>query len=95
MTRNKPTEKTKALILKHRQEETQKLIRENLDMSMLLNCRAGKLLKKGTPFIVVSIKEDYYPMVYRTIRTSEKRKGTWTEQCETDFWCAITDWMEK
>ena len=51
----------------------------------LLNCRAGKLLKKGKPFIVVANDESYFTSVYLVIRESEKAKGTWTEECERCF----------
>lgn len=51
----------------------------------LLQCRAGKLLLKGKPFIVIANDEPYFTTVYLIIRESEKAKGTWTEECERCF----------
>ncbi len=51
----------------------------------LLSGRAGKLLKKGKPFIVVANDEPYFTAVYLIIREAEKAKGRWTEECEQWF----------
>lgn len=51
----------------------------------LIDCRAGKLLLKGKPFIVVANDETYFTSVYLLIRVSEQAKGTWLEECETCF----------
>lgn len=59
--------------------------------TLLETTRAGKLLLKEKPFIVVAIDEPYFPQVYRLIRKHEKRKGTWTENCEKCF----QDWMNQ
>ena len=76
-------------------EERHKERMEHFSHKRLLeNTRAGKLLLKDKPFIVVAIDEPYYPQVYRLIRQSEKRKGTWTEQCEKDFQMFMNRWME-
>ncbi|RJP48735.1 MAG: hypothetical protein C4586_08435 [Anaerolineaceae bacterium] len=54
--------------------------------------RAGKLLKKGKPFICVAIDEPYYPQVYRLIRQHEAKKGRWTEQDEIEFQRSMSTW---
>jgi hypothetical protein len=58
---------------------------------LLETTRAGKLLLKNKPFIVVAIDEPYFPQAYRLIRSHEKRKGTWTENCEECF----QEWMDQ
>ena len=86
-------------ICPHCHKESDKEIRMDLDKQgiqaqlLLDTTRAGKLLKKGTPFIIVSIKEPYYPQVYRLIRQHELRKGTWTESCEKDFQGFMVSWF--
>lgn len=54
-------------------------------LQSLLNCRAGKLLLKGKPFVVVANDEPYYTGVYELIREAEKAKGRWTDECEEAF----------
>jgi len=71
--------------------EEQKRVAE---MEFLLDSRAGKLLKKGKPFIVVACDEPYYLEVYRLIRAYEKAKGTWTERDENVFNQTIVEWRE-
>lgn len=51
----------------------------------LLSGRAGKLLKKGKPFIVIADDETYFTTVYKTIREMETANGRWTEECERCF----------
>lgn len=46
----------------------------------LLDCRAGNLLKKGKPFVVVACDEPYFWGVYNTIRAVEKSVGTWSDE---------------
>jgi len=60
----------------------------------LLDCRAGKLLKKGKPFVVVACDEEYYMRVYAMIREDEQRKGRWTEEDEAAYRVAEGDWNE-
>ena len=54
----------------------------------LLDCRAGKLLRKHKPFIVVANDEPYFTDVYLVIRETEKAKGQWTGECERQFQAA-------
>lgn len=54
-------------------------------LGKLLDCRAGKLLMKGKPFIVVAHDEPYFTSVYLVIREAEKHKGRWTADCERTF----------
>lgn len=51
----------------------------------LLDSRAGKLLRKGKPFIVVANDEPYFTAVYATIRTHEKLTGRWNDEDERCF----------
>jgi len=51
----------------------------------MLDCRAGKLLRKHKPFIVVACDELYYPAVYDLIRRHERQSGRWTEGDEEIF----------
>ena len=48
----------------------------------LLDCRAGKLLRKGKFFLVVANDEPYFTHVYTLIRDNEKRHGRWTDADE-------------
>ena len=64
------------------------------NFSRLLDCRAGKLLLKGKPFIIVACDEPYYLDVYRTIRKHEKERGTWTQDCELQFQASVAQWVE-
>ncbi len=57
--------------------------------------RAGKLLKKGKPFIVVAHDEPYYLDVYRLIRWHERQKDRWTVEDESAFQIAMSYWMER
>jgi hypothetical protein len=75
-------------------EQSQKDLRELLDSRLLLNTRAGKLLKKNKPFIVVAIDEEYYPQVYRLIRLHEKQKGRWESEDESNFQTALQMWFD-
>jgi hypothetical protein len=49
-------------------------------MEKLLDCRAGKLLKKGKYFLVVAHDEPYFLQVYDMIREHEIAKGRWSEE---------------
>lgn len=51
---------------------------ENVTLQKLLDCRAGKLLRMGKFFVVVTKDEPYFKMVYDTIKEHEHEKGTWT-----------------
>lgn len=51
----------------------------------LLDCRAGKLLRKGKNFLVVACDEPYYMRVYHMIRNREIEIGRWTEEDEQEF----------
>jgi hypothetical protein len=73
------------------QREGEKLSRYSW---LLENTRAGKLLLKNKPFIVVAIDEPYYPEVYKLIRKNEKGKGRWTVEDEREFQQAIQAWIE-
>jgi hypothetical protein len=61
---------------------------------LLSRTRAGRLLRRGRAFIVVDIKEQYYPAVYRMIRMFEQAKGTWTDRCEVEYRKKIDKWAE-
>lgn len=61
-------------------------------LKALLDCRAGKLLKKGKRFVVVAVDEPYFSMVYGTIRQTEMQKGSWTPQCQADMDAAMAEW---
>ncbi len=91
--KNKPDKDIKEIRMELNKACKQKHIEGIQAQHLLDTTRAGKLLKKGTPFIVVSINEPYYPQVYRLIRQHELRKGTWTENCEKDFQGFIESWF--
>lgn len=55
----------------------------------LLDCRAGKLLRKGKPFLVVAIDEPYYSAVYKMIRDREMEIGRWNSEDEVKYRAAI------
>lgn len=60
----------------------------------LLSGRAGKLLKKGKTFVVVSVTEPYFRKAYEMIRAEEVRKGTWTQE-DTDLRAAaVHEWAD-
>ena len=67
---------------------------------LLLSSRAGKLLLKGKPFIVIAVDEPYYMDVYRTIRKHEQEKARWSDEDESkfrealDFWADCRVWRE-
>lgn len=69
--------------------------KELYELKSLLMCRAGKLLKKNKPFIVVARDEPYFLNVYKMIRTHEKSKGTWKKECEEDFQIAAQQWFDR
>lgn len=54
-------------------------------LEVLLDCRAGRLLKRHIPFIVVKQAEPYYCEVYGTIRQYELAKGDWTQGDENIY----------
>ena len=58
-------------------------------LETLLDGRAGKLLKKGKPFVVVACDEPYYHTVYRLIREREKAVGRWTKEDEAIYEAAL------
>ena len=68
-----------------RREVYKGLREENKKYYELLLGRAGKLLKKGKPFVVVACDEPYYLDVYRLIRRHEKEKGDWTNYDEENY----------
>ena len=51
----------------------------------MLDSRAGKLLRKGKPFVVVACDEVYYAGVYDLIRLHERQSGRWSDQDEQLF----------
>ena len=53
--------------------------------------RAGKLLAKGKPFVVVACDEPYYATVYALIREFERAKGRWTEEDESVYVACIVE----
>jgi hypothetical protein len=59
------------------------------DIAAIDKTRAGKLLRKQKPFIVIAHDEPYYLDVYATIREHEQAKGTWTEECERQYQEAV------
>ena len=61
----------------------------------ILCCRAGKLLVKRKPFIVVANDEPYFEMVYETIRENERIKGTWTPEDNDRFLAAVSESRAK
>ena len=91
MTKTQEREEMKREIKNHILHERRRLREENM---LLKTTRAGKLLLKGKPFIVVACDEPYYLETYRTIRAHERRKGTWTAKCENDFKDAVYRWMD-
>ncbi len=60
-----------------------------LSLNKLLSCRAGGLILKNKPFVVVACDEPYYLDVYRLIRQHERAKGTWDEFDEEQFMSAV------
>jgi hypothetical protein len=64
------------------------------DISDIEKTRAGKLLWKKKPFIVIANDEPYYLDVYATIREHEQNKGTWTEECERQYQEAVASSSE-
>ena len=83
-------EETRQKILKVQLDENRRLNKLEL---MLKTTRAGKLLLKKKPFIVVADDEPYYMDVYKMIRKHESTKGTWTEHCEVTFRLALEKWL--
>ena len=79
-------------------ENHRKLVRHS---NLLKTSRAGKLLLKGKPFVVVACDEGYYLDVYRTIRKHEQAKGAWDDEDERHFqeavqwWCDCGVWKEN
>jgi len=51
----------------------------------IVDNRAGKLLKKGKPFVVVAYDEPYFIEVYRLIRAREREIGRWTSEDEERY----------
>lgn len=90
----KLTTAEKRKLNKQKAEQEREERRHYLEMESLLNCRAGKLIKKGKMFIVVAVDEPYFPLVYKIIRQHEKRKHGWTAICEENFQLAINQWLE-
>lgn len=89
----KMTKKDSEKLKEYLREENKKMMERLFEAEHLLDTtRAGKLLKKGKPFIVVAIDEPYYAQVYRLIRQHEAKKGTWTQDCETAFQKAMSTW---
>jgi len=64
-------------------------------LGALLNCRAGKLLKKGKAFVVVACDEPYYNHVYEIIRRFERQKERWTDGDEVAFLEAMSGSTEE
>jgi len=91
MLTKKEEQKMKDYLREVQVEERRMLLK---DKFLLDTTRAGKLLRKGKPFIIVAIDEPYYPEVYRLIRQSETKKGTWTERCEVEFKLFMQRWMQ-
>lgn len=84
-------QKEKDLIKQMRKERYDKLAKyENL----LETTRAGKLLLKDKPFVVVAIDEPYFPQVYRLIRSHELKKKRWSKDDEQCFAKLIAEWFE-
>ena len=91
----KITKKDETKLHQYLKDENKKMMDRLFEAEHILDTtRAGKLLKKGKPFICVAIDEPYYPQVYRLIRQHEAKKGRWTEQDEIEFQKAISRWME-
>jgi len=84
----------RAIIEEHQRKIKQDLMRDSAELKRLLNTRAGSLLAKGKPFVVVAIDEPYYAEVYRMIRAEEKRKGSWTQGDEAAYWNAMSCWAD-
>lgn len=81
----------KELIKRIHKERDEKLIKyENI----LETTRAGKLLLKDKPFVIVAIDEPYFPQVYRLIRSHELKKKRWSKYDEQCFAKLMTDWFE-
>ena len=89
--------KIKQIIREQQALEMERLRQESL---LLHTTRAGKLLLKHKPFIVVACDEPYYLDVYRTIRKHEKAKSRWMDEDERCFqeavswWCDDGEWRE-
>ena len=47
--------------------------------------RVAKLLKKGSPFIVIASHEPYYRAAYGMIRENERAQGTWSDDDEARY----------
>lgn len=58
---------------------------ETVALNKLLDCRAGKLLRKDKFFVIVAHDEPYFAAVYSTIRAHEKAAGRWTSEDEEHF----------
>lgn len=66
------------------EREEQAGMQENIidDLARMLDCRAGKLLKKGKFFLCVAHDESYFSAVYEVIRAREMTHGEWTDEDE-------------
>ena len=88
--------KSRAQIAKETQGVVLKDLTDRLgELQNLLNCRAGKLLRKRKDFIVVAYDEPYFPEAYRLIRIYERAKGTWTTDCEYSFRRLMDMWLTR
>ena len=66
-----------------------KLERHIRDLETLLDCRAGRLLRKGASFIVIRDDEPYYARAYGMIRSHECFIGRWNDEDETAYRVAM------
>jgi len=67
-------------------------LREIAQLKSLLDCRAGKLLKKHKFFLVVANDEPYFSHVYDLIRKHERHHGRWSEGDERMYCEQIAKW---
>jgi len=61
-------------------------------LRVLLDNRAGKLLKKDKFFLVVANDEPYFSHVYDLIRKHERHHGRWSEDDERMYCEQIAKW---
>jgi hypothetical protein len=76
----------------HVADTVEKMRKELAELKARLDCRAGKLLKKGRRFIVVAVDEPYFCDVFNRIKENEMNKGRWTGEDEIWFLESMNEW---
>lgn len=76
---------------KHQKHRKQVDIGIDTSVPKALQTRLNKVLASGKDYLIVTETEPYYLDVYRMIRQSEKRQGTWTSLDEERYVTALEE----